>query len=313
MKRITSAYFATMVSIAVFSLATQIASAAGASDPSSSTSALELRLRQMDARWKNMEAERQQMATEIQALQAELAKVKTENKAQAKATEEQLTTQQAAVAAKKNMIFFRGGYPDMVNTRSNQGFTDMYAKDNKNAYGPQNKERDGVYLGAGVDLSVSENLFGMMDGTEVMAEFMFDWKRWDSHQGGKTAIGTVNGAGTIVPNTAYRLGLNPGGRYLRGVTLSQFTLSASPKIKFLRGNAFRPWIIPAGMTFNFLSPPSDSGTFAGPGVMFGAGFDYNIWGDLYLGMDGRYDWVANEMDGVKASYYQIGGYIGAGF
>jgi hypothetical protein len=30
-------------------------------------------------------------------------------------------------------------------------------------------------------------------------------------------------------------------------------------------------------------------------------------------MDGRYDWVANEMDGVKASYYQVGGFIGAGF
>lgn len=177
---------------------------------------------------------------------------------------------------------------------------------------PKNEERDGVYFGAGLDFSVSDNLFGLMDRTEFMAEFMFDWKRWDSHEGGRTAIGN-HGASEIVPSVAYKVGLNPQGKHLRGVTLSHFTLALSPKIKFLKSSAFRPWIIPAGMSFNIISPPSDAGTFVGPGVMFGAGFDYNIWENVFAGMDGRYNWVANEMDGVKASYYQIGGYVGLGF
>jgi len=257
------------------------------------------------------------MEREMQALRAEVAKSRAESKAEIKATEQKVEAKQAAVAEdlqahekeKNHMIFFRGGYPAWVNSRANQAYTDLYAKDNDTT---QNKERDGVYFGAGVDLSVSNDLFGLMDDTEVMAEFMFDWKRNDSHQGGVTAIGS-HGAYRVVPNTAAKVGLNPEGRNLRGVTLSQFTVSASPKIKFRRGSAFRPWIIPAGMAFNLISPPSDAGTNVSPGVMFGAGFDYNIWGNLFVGMDARYDWVANEMDSVKASYYEIGGYIGAGF
>jgi hypothetical protein len=63
----------------------------------------------------------------------------------------------------------------------------------------------------------------------------------------------------------------------------------------------------------FISPPSDAGTQAGPGVMFGIGFEYNVWRNLFLGMDGRYNWVANEMDGVRAMNFQMGGYLGAGF
>lgn len=281
--------------------------------------ALERRLHQMESAFKQMESERRALASEMEAMRAEMKRINAEAKAatsdkpgrRLENTQASLNQQDSVEKPeKKHMVFFRGGYPDMVNSRSNQAYTDLYAKDN--GYRPQNKERDGVYFGAGVDLNISDNFFGLLDDTQFMTEIMFNWNRWDSHQGGFTAVGN-NGAQNIVPVMASKLGLNPQNRHLRGVTLSQFTLSASPKIKFMHGSDFRPWMIPVGMTFSFISPSSDSGTHVGPGVMFGAGFDYNFWDDLFVGMDGRYNWVANEMDGVKASYYQVGGYIGAGF
>jgi hypothetical protein len=267
-----------------------------------------------------MEAERKQMEEEMRALRAEMARVRSETKAEVQATEGKVTAKQAAVEQelqarqneKNHRVFFRGGYVNWVNSRANQAFTDMYSKDNNGNYGVQNKENDGVYLGAGVELSISDNLFGLLEETEFMTEFMFDWNRNDSHMGGFTAI-QEHGAANIVPWTAAEVGLNPQRRHLQGVTLSQYTFAASPKIKFLKGNSFRPWLIPAGFTLNVISPPSDAATQAGPGVMFGIGFEYNVWRNLFLGMDGRYNWVANEMDGVRASYFQMGGYLGAGF
>ena len=312
----------TMTAVAMDLSATAEASETVTAAAASSTASLEVRLREMETAWKQMEADRRRMETQMQDLRAELAKVKaeaeTQTQFQAQAAVERDAAKQAALTQeraaddkeKKHMVFFRGGYPAMVNSRANQLYTDAYARDNNRR--PQNKERDGVYFGAGVDLSVSDDLFGLMDETEFMAELMFDWKRWDSHDGGFTAIGD-RGAISAVPYMAAELGLNPYRRHLRGVTLSQWTISASPKIKFFKGSDFRPWIIPAGMAFNIISPPSDSNTFVAPGVMFGLGFDYRIWDNLFFGMNGRYDWVANEMDGVKASYYQVGGFIGAGF
>jgi hypothetical protein len=258
------------------------------------------------------EARFRQMEAEIQALRSELNRTRTETKSAVNNVAEKTAAQDAAIQQdleahkkeKKNMVFFRGGYANMVNSRANQVFSDLYAYDN--GFVP-NGSRDGAYFGAGLDYSISDDLFGLMDGTEFMGEVMFDWKRWES----QTSL--TNGSLAVVPVAANALGVNNAGRHLRGVTLSQFTLSASPKIKFLKGSPFRPWIIPVGMTFNVISPPSDAGTVLAPGAMFGIGFDYNVWNNIYLGLDGRYNLVAHELDGVKADHYMIGGYVGFGF
>ena len=62
--------------------------------------------------------------------------------------------------------------------------------------------------------------------------------------------------GNVLANEPTQLAggaLNP-----RGVTVNQFTLTAAPKIKFLEGAKFRPWIIPAGLAIHVISPPSES-------------------------------------------------------
>jgi hypothetical protein len=47
--------------------------------------------------------------------------------------------------------------------------------------------------------------------------------------------------------------------------------------------------------------------------MFGAGADYKLWKDIYVGADARYHWTASDLDGVKTDGYTAGGYLGIGF
>ena len=98
-----------------------------------------------------------------------------------------------------------------------------------------------------------------------------------------------------------------------GVNVSQFTLTASPKIKFFEGSRFRPWIIPAGLGIHVISPPSESITVLIPGVMFGIGADYRIWKNFFVGVDGRYHLTSGRTDGIKIDGMTAGGYLGIGF
>ena len=92
-------------------------------------------------------------------------------------------------------------------------------------------------------------------------------------------------------------------------------LSASPKIKFLKGSAFRPWIVPVGLTLNFVSPPSQLNTisYLKPGMNFATGFDYNIWKSLYIGADARYFLATSRLDNTNVNGLTVGGQVGFGF
>ena len=90
-------------------------------------------------------------------------------------------------------------------------------------------------------------------------------------------------------------------------------MTAAPKIKFLEGYRFRPWIIPAGLGIHVISPPSESITVLIPGVMFGAGADYRIWKDFFVGVDARYHLTSGRTDGIKIDGVTAGGYLGIGF
>ena len=92
-----------------------------------------------------------------------------------------------------------------------------------------------------------------------------------------------------------------------------FSLSASPKVKFLKGSDFRPWIVPVGFALNVISPPSESITVLQPAMMFGAGADYRIWKNFYVGADARYNLSFNKLDGVDTDGFEAGGYLGIGF
>jgi len=177
-----------------------------------------------------------------------------------------------------NMVFFRFG--GAYNTRARTDATTP----NGAAAG-----KNGWNVGAGFDFSLNDDLFGFHDGTEVLAEIMFDYKDF-----GQTSIGA--------------LGLGP-------VTVSQLTVTASPKIKFLKGEKFRPWIIPMGFGMNVISPTSNGVTYLKPSMHFGLGADYNVWKSVYVGGDLRYNLgiagaTNSEIDLDGLTY---GVYLGLGF
>ncbi len=210
--------------------------------------------------------------------------------------------------AKDNMVFFRGGYGHnndqrggTVDPTGTAGLAGVFP----GAIG----DRDAWYAGAGFDFNINDNLFGMMNGTEVLGELMFDYK-----QLGERKVNGLNPAVTgLVVNSAAVNALLPNGANAQSATVNALTLAASPKIKFLKGSNFRPWLIPAGMEITVISPPSDAITVLNPGMMFGAGADYKIWKDIYAGADVRYHHSFDNVDGVNPDGITAGGYLGLGF
>ena len=265
-----------------------------------------------------LEAQMQQMADQMQAMQAELSRVKSSS---AQASTEAAKVQEldnwmasmksapAAVKTKDNMVFFRGGYAKPDNKRG--GTTDptqvpaLGASDRNGVINGAITDSDAWYFGAGFDFSLNDDLFGLMDGTEVLAELNLEYKQLADKQPNGINQATVNAAnGAVGINVAANTEL---------ATVNQLTVSASPKIKFMKGSKFRPWLIPVGFDINIISPPSDAITVLNPGIQFGAGADYNIWKNLYAGADVRYHYTTDDTDGVRTDGLTAGGYLGIGF
>jgi opacity protein-like surface antigen len=260
------------------------------------------------------------LEAQLQAMQAEISRLRAEASrphASAEAGKVQELDQWMASVksapkdskkSKDNMVFFRGGYGHANDKRG--GTLDPTALggvgQNRNGLTVGAiDDRDSWYFGAGFDFSLNDNLFGLMDKTEVLAELLVDYR-----QLGERKANGLSAAEVAVVNT---LGFNMPNANTQTATVNQLTVSASPKIKFMKGSAFRPWLIPVGFEINVISPPSDAITVLNPGMQFGAGADYKIWKDLYVGADARYHYSADDIDGVRTDGVTAGGYLGIGF
>lgn len=243
----------------------------------------------------------QQLESQLQAIQKQLDEIKTQSaqeaqkvvKLEEKTAKAQTTTTQGR---KDRMVFFRGGFTHAMNRRTGSSIMSDVAP-----IGAQDQaDKDGFYVGAGLDWNLTDDVWGFLPKTSVLAELMFEYKEFGNRvQGNALANSPTQLAGGS---------LNP-----RNVTVSQFTLSAAPKIKFFEGSKIRPWIIPGGLALHVISPTSESVTYLTPGIMFGAGVDYNIWKDFYIGMDARYNYTTSKADGVRVDGMTAGGYVGIGF
>jgi len=252
----------------------------------------------------------------MQAMQAELSRLKAAaNRPSADAGKVQELDQwmnsvksapKESKRSKDNMVFFRGGFAHM-----NRGRNDLLTG-GQTILNSGTTDKSGYDLGAGFDFSLNDNLFGLMDNTEVLAELMFEYKNYDKRSSQATVLGT----NTLCATSALTVpgaNANITGPDCGKVTVSQFTLSAAPKVKFMKGSALRPWVIPVGLAMHVISPPSNGVTVFNPGAMFALGADYKIWKDIYVGADARYHWTANNADGVNTDGYTAGGYLGLGF
>jgi hypothetical protein len=83
-------------------------------------------------------------------------------------------------------------------------------------------------------------------------------------------------------------------------------------VKFMQGSDFQPWVIPVGLDFHVISPPSNQTQYLDIGVQFGTGAEYRIWKELWLGVDGRYHLASNQTNTVN-NYGTVGAYVAIGF
>jgi opacity protein-like surface antigen len=257
-----------------------------------------------NSRVEALEAQLQAMQYELQSLRAQAGRSGAPaDSAKVQELEQWMNSVKAEPSkssSKDNMVFFRGGYGHADSKRG--GTLDPTAAGG-NSGGALNGAiggQDSWYFGAGFDWSLNDDLFGMMNGTEVLAELMFDYKELGERapNGITPGIGAATGLPGVNTQTA---------------TVNQLTLAASPKIKFLKGQAFRPWLVPVGFELNVISPPSDAITVLNPGFQFGLGADYKIWNNLYVGADARYHYSPDNVDGVNTNGVTAGGYVGIGF
>ena len=257
-----------------------------------------------DTTTRAMEQKIKDLESQLNAIRNEMGQVRSDSVVDMQQTDEieQITTRldnvETIQARKNHRVFFRGGWSRSNETHNAVSIESRVAP----VVAQERADRDAWYIGAGFDFSLTDDVWGLMPKTEVVAELMFEYKNF------KTGV-----PGNALANEPTPLAPVNGAANPRGVTVSQFTLTAAPKIKFMEGSKFRPWIIPAGLAIHVISPPSESITVLDPGVMFGAGAEYNLWKDLYLGVDARYHLTVGTLDGAKIDGLTAGGYLGIGF
>lgn len=242
-----------------------------------------------------------ELESRLQVIQNELEKVKSQS---SKVTQKVDSIEQKVTeveADKKesiegHMLFFRGGFAHSAQHRNGTSIISSVVP----AGAQDQADKNAWYFGAGFDWNLTRDVWGLVPKTNIFAELMIEYKEFGSHVKGNAL---ANGPTQLVGGA-----LDP-----RDVTVSQLTISAAPKVKFMEGFRLRPWIIPIGFGVHVISPPSESITFFNPGIMFGAGADYKIWKDFYVGVDARYHVTGGKKDGVNVDGLTAGGYVGIGF
>ncbi len=255
-----------------------------------------------------LEAQLKQMAVMMEAMQAELTRVKaqsaqaaTANTAKVQELDQWVASIQNAPAQpleKNHMFSARGGWMSMNQSRGSiAGVTNSGISDDILT---SPTDEDAFYYGGAIDFTMNNDLFGLMDGVSFSLELGLEY----SELGEKKDSGLDNVITTLtIGNTDLQ----------QSVTVNMLRVSAAPKIKFMHGSKFRPWIIPAGIDINIISPPSDAVTVLNTGMQFGVGADYEFLPGIVIGADSRYHWTPDDVDGVDTDGFTLGGSVGFKF
>lgn len=259
-----------------------------------------------------LEAQVNEMATMMQAMQAELSRVKATAATADSAKVQELDQWMASVkhapaheASKDHLFAARGGWMHMNDHRGSTGGlagsglgTDVLTSE---------VDDDAFYYGGALNFNINNDMFGLHDGTSFQMEFGIEYSELGDRKdsGLDNVITAATGPGGVTGGTPTNL--------QQGVTVNMVRVNASPKIKFMHGSKLRPWIIPVGLDFNIISPPSDAVTVLNTGMQFGAGVDYELFRGIVAGLDGRYHWTPDDVDGVETDGFTLGGSVGFQF
>ncbi|MBH0179660.1 MAG: hypothetical protein HP491_17810 [Nitrospira sp.] len=184
-----------------------------------------------------------------------------------------------------NRVFFRGGAAGMTSDRAGELITDVHSKGNDGTFG--------YNIGGGAELMITRDLWGMAKGIAVVGEIGLEFKRWASSS-------VVNGEALVGNATPAK------------VQMTMLTASVAPKVKFMQGTDFQPWVIPAGLDFHVISPTSSQVNYLDIGVQFGGGAEYRMWKELWLGIDSRFHVASNQTNTVN-NFWTTGIYGAIGF
>lgn len=240
------------------------------------------------------------LEAQMQAMQAELSRLRAETsrpRSSADASKVQELDQwmnsvkSAPVkeAPKDHLFSVRGGWMHFNDNRDGASATLPLV--NSTTF---SADRDAHYYGGAIDFNMNNNLFGLMDHTSFGIEFGVEYAQ--------LGYSKPNGLGTT------GIGANP-----QQANVNQLRINASPKVKFMHGSKLRPWLIPAGLDINIISPPSAAITVLSTGMQFGAGAEYELLKGIVVGADGRYHKAFNSIDGVDTDGFTLGGSVGFKF
>lgn len=301
--------------VAVTALCLGLGGTASADGYDDGTDALMRKLESMEAEMAALKAELDALRTG-EAAQNDAVRVVESRVAKVESDTAPLKDKLSAMAAAMpqsggNTIFFRGGYTGLTDDRGGGVFTDVWDITGNAA----NNADSGWYVGAGFDFLLTRDSWGLLPGTWALAELGVEFTHIDSVQ--TVLAGPTLAAGTPI------LGQN---------NMNMLTVSAAPKLKFMEGSKFRPWIIPIGLDFRVISPPSDSANYLDVGGQTAIGADYELIPGIKLGADFRYHFAADftnpDYDAATLAalrgagltvnepsndYWTAGAYLGIGF
>lgn len=196
----------------------------------------------------------------------------------------------AAAETTGNQVSFRGGWAGLVHDRGGQVFTDV-----NGANGTTNNGHGGYYIGGALDLLLTRDLWGLAKDIWAQGEIGLEFKRFNSKDV-RSATNALTGIGS--PTSV--------------VPVTMLTVDVAPKLRYGGNDRFQPWIIPVGLDFVVISPPSNQTGYLDVGAQFGVGADYRVWKELKVGLDARYH-VAAGNTGTQNNFGTAGTYVAVGF
>jgi len=188
-----------------------------------------------------------------------------------------------AIAQESGQVFFRGGAGILTGgDRGNEAFTDARGATRRN------DSDTGFSVGAGIDHTLFKDPWF---GNTVLAQIMLDYAQFSRER-------------VTRPTGVLGLATNPSK-----VTVNELAVVAAPKYRIDMGQV-RPWIIPVGLEFLVISPPSNDTNYLDLGLNFGAGIEYRLIKEISVGLDFRYHFSFNTTNARSVDFVTTGVYIG---